>query len=209
MICTWRHKLKLLGLFAVGYLVCYLWPNLSPRFEPRYLPLTFLDRTTPFLPWSFWIYTSDYVLIASVVYLLREKSHFDALARMGYAVLGLCGLFFLFFPTTYPRPVYPETVSLFVGAPMRFIASVDTPSNCFPSMHVALTGVSAWALRKRCQPLAISYAVWTLAICLSTLTTKQHYVWDVAGGLAIMLLAILWEKRVEERMYNADRAANR
>lgn len=196
MICTWKYKLILVALYAVAHGFFYVYPNLHPWFEPRQLPLLSLDRSIPFLPWTFWVYTSDYVLILSVVVLLREKAHFDAFARMAFGVIIGCGLFFLFYPTVYPRPSYPETGSSLLGAPMRFIQVVDTPGNCFPSMHVALTGISAWALRLRSRRLAWIYGLWTLAISLSTLTTKQHYLWDIAGGGAI-----IWVIAVGERLY--------
>lgn len=188
-MCTWKYKLGLLGLYALAFLFFYLYPNFKPWFEPKQLPLLALDRWIPFLPWTFWIYTSDYLLIGSVVVLLREKAHFDAFAGMAFGVLVCCGCFFLLIPTTYPRPVYPESGSSLSAVPMRFIEAVDTPGNCFPSMHVALTGISAWAVRRRSQGLAVAYGIWTLAICLSTLTTKQHYVWDLLGGLLVIILA--------------------
>jgi membrane-associated phospholipid phosphatase len=188
MNCTWKHKLELVGLYALAFLFFYLYPNLAPWFEPKQLPLLALDQRVPFLPWTFWVYTSDYLLIGSVVFLLRERAHVDEFARMALGVLVGCGCFFLCFPTTYPRPAYPESGSSLGSMPMRFIAAADTPGNCFPSMHVALTGVAAWAVRRRSRQLALSYGVWTLAICLSTLTTKQHYVWDVAGGVVMMMV---------------------
>jgi membrane-associated phospholipid phosphatase len=199
MICSWKHKLILLGVYAVGYGVFYLYPNLHPLFEPRQLPLLAVDRWTPFLPWTFWVYTSEYMLILSVVVLLRAKAHFDSFARMAFGVLVGCGLFFLFYPTVYPRPVYPETGSQLFAAPMRFIQAVDPPGNCFPSMHVALTAISAWAIRQRSRGLAWVYGLWTVLICASTLTTKQHYAWDIGGGFAMMLIVITGEGLVPRK----------
>jgi membrane-associated phospholipid phosphatase len=108
-------------------------------------------------------------------------------------------LFFLFFPTAYPRPLYPEVDNILVAGAMKFIAVADNPNNCFPSMHIALTGVSSWAIRFLSRRLHLLFWLWTLTIYVSTLTTKQHYFLDILGGIAVMLIIASLEWALFER----------
>jgi membrane-associated phospholipid phosphatase len=63
----------------------------------------------------------------------------------------------------------------------------------FPSFHVALTVIAAFALRR--VPVLRIFA-WVLCglICISTITTGWHYGIDVVGGLMVALVSIaaLW-----------------
>ncbi|GAK55644.1 hypothetical protein U27_02478 [Candidatus Vecturithrix granuli] len=194
--CPWSYKLRLVGLYVLAFGVFYLYPNLFPLFEPVYLPLLAIDVNIPLVPWTFLIYVSDYVLILLVVILLKEREQFVSFARMAFGVLVGCGLFFLFFPTVYPLPPYPDVDNLMVAAVMKFIQIVDQPRNCFPSMHVALTSVSSWAMRSFGRKVHLIFWIWTFMIYVSTLTTKQHYALDIVGGMGVMLIMILLEKRL-------------
>ena len=64
----------------------------------------------------------------------------------------------------------------------------------FPSFHVILSVLSAWALR------TVPYLRWgvgvlAILICFTTLTTGWHYVIDILGGLLISALCIGAERR--------------
>ena len=197
--CSWSYKLTLLGAFTVGYLIFYTYPNLFPLSPPRYLPLLAIDRQTPFLPWTFVIYTSDYVLILLPFFWLKAPAAFNAYARMLFAVLIGCGLFFLFLPTAYPRPPYPKVDNLLIAGLMNFIAAADNPTNSFPSMHVALTGAASWAVRVFGRRIHLLFWIWTLAVFASTMTTKQHYFVDILGGIAVMVSIAALEWAVFEK----------
>ena len=63
-------------------------------------------------------------------------------------------------------------------------------------MHVALTGVSAWVMRTKGKPVFLGFSLWAVAIFVSTLSTKQHYVLDIAGGLVAIGIVIAIEHYV-------------
>jgi membrane-associated phospholipid phosphatase len=72
----------------------------------------------------------------------------------------------------------------------------DSPNICFPSMLVALTSVAAWNLRNRSNRLFTVFVIWTLAVIASTLTTKQHYLADIVGGLSVVAVVIIAETKL-------------
>ncbi len=191
--CGWKHKLKLLVLFGVAYQFFYILPNFRPLFPPVRLPLTWIDLATPFVPWTFIIYLSDYLLALAGIALIKNTEDYHSLTRMAFLALMICGTFFLFAPTTYPRPEYPTDAPFFIQMLMDLVASADMPTNCFPSMHVAQAGVFAWASRKLGKKTTILFWLWAILICFSTMTTKQHYFVDIIGGLLVTAMVAFVE----------------
>lgn len=195
---TWKYKVLLVLGFAAAYMILYVLPNFHPLFPPRHLPLLAIDRAVPFLPWTFIIYLSDYLLALTVILWIDSHDRFHSLARVAFTVLVLSGICFIFFPTTYPRPVYPTDEPWLVQFFMNLVGGADTPNNCFPSMHVALTGACTYGIRNCTNKVRFTYFVWSLLIFGSTLTTKQHYFVDILGGIVVAAVAIL----LEEKCYN-------
>ncbi len=195
-----RYKAIIFVTYMAMYAICYVLPNLFPLSPPNTLPLYAVDLAIPLIPWTFLIYVSDYLLFFLVILIHPTAASFRVFSRQAFLVLFICGTFFLLYPTTYPRPEYPSSSSALITWIMNLIRFADTPNNCFPSMHVAMTGIGAWSLRS-VKPRSFPWVfLWTIAIFLSTLTTKQHYVWDVVGGIFVIFSVILIYSIVFERM---------
>ena len=105
----------------------------------------------------------------------------------------------MFFPTTYPRPVYLPQSNSIIQLAMDMVAAGDMPTNCFPSMHVALTAICAWNLRRKSRLLYGSFAAWAILIFLSTMTTKQHYFVDILGGIGVLVTVAALETAYARR----------
>lgn len=198
--CSLAYRLGILALFLTAYGVLYVIPNFFVDAIPQELPLLWIDRAIPLIPWTFVVYTSDYLVFAIALFLLSDRQRFNAFTRMMFGVLLVCGTFFYVFPTTYPRPDYPTETHWVFGALMQFISLADSPRNCFPSMHVGLTAVATWSLRHLGLRTLCFFGFWSLAIFASTLTTKQHYFLDILGGLTVMSFIALIENRVFSRV---------
>jgi len=201
--CSWRYKLYCLLLFVLGYSAFYILPNLHPPFQPIYLPLLKIDTETPLLPWTFYIYISLYLLGLSAIVLHEELEPFRSYVRMTFATLLISGSFFIFFPTQYPRPAYPPESGPLLPWLMEMVSRLDAPTNCFPSMHVAMTAVATWSLRYKGPKIVFPYVIWSLLIFCSTLTTKQHYFVDIIGGLSVMVTVAFLNWILFERPHSA------
>jgi len=95
---------------------------------------------------------------------------------------------FLLYPTAAPRP-QNVVGDGFAAWALRFLYEADPPYNCFPSLHVAHSFVSAltcYAVHRRVGMIATGAAA---LVALSTLFTKQHYVVDVLAGVCLALVA--------------------
>lgn len=163
-------------------------PDLTPvRTFSR--PELALDRAIPVQPpWAL-VYGALYqFLILLPVFAIRERDH---IRRSVYAYLFVwlsAYVCFLAYPTVAPRPA--EVLGDgFAAQGLRFLYDADPPYNCFPSLHVAHSFVSAltcFRLHKRTGILAIVCAV---LVGISTLYTKQHYVLDVVAGILLACAA--------------------
>jgi hypothetical protein len=168
--------------------------HLSP---PRELPLTALDRAIPFWPLTVVPY---FALIGSMYLpaLVRDRRLFwRALIALTIGALTNYAIFALW-PTTYPRPPMPEGDGFWIGW-YRWLVSIDTPANCFPSGHITAPAIGCWALAREHPrwrwPIRLAFVPFALTI----LTTKQHYVADLFGGLATAALGVLATRRMAAR----------
>jgi membrane-associated phospholipid phosphatase len=89
---------------------------------------------------------------------------------------------------------------------MSFVRGVDAATSCVPSLHVADSMLAAFLMRRERPKLFPWLMTWAVAIAVSTLTTKQHYLVDVLTGIALALVAALTFQRLPRTRRAADRA---
>ena len=93
---------------AITQIVVYWLLNHYPLFRSRKLPLTWLDRATPFWIGTVWAY---FALIAMAILLplgVCQRQVFRRLLRAYGISAGMAALAFLVWPTHYPRPPLPS-----------------------------------------------------------------------------------------------------
>ncbi len=176
---------RLVAVVAGGVLIValYLLPSRLQLRPVITLDRSFIDAWVPFLRWTIWFYISEYPFIFLAVWLGtddRERS------RMFYAfiLVATIGLvIFILWPTAVARES-PGSDGV-TGLLWRWLYSVDTPANALPSLHVANTCLAAARLRRLGGAWRIVAPIWASLIVASTLTTKQHYAIDIAGGAAL------------------------
>jgi|694.fasta_scaffold76353_4 membrane-associated phospholipid phosphatase len=202
--CSLSYRIGILLLFAVAYGLLYVIPNFFSSNPAQELPLLWIDKVIPLIPWTFLIYTSDYFVFLIAILVISDQRQYNSFARMMFGVLLICGMFFYGYPTVYPRPTYEAQSNRLIGSVMSFISVADSPRNCFPSMHVGLTSVATWAMRHKGPKVLAGFALWSVAIFSSTLTTKQHYFYDILGGLGVMTVIAYLEKALFQKDLSAS-----
>ncbi len=147
-----------------------------------------VDTQIPILPWTVSIYFGCFLfwilLYGRVSMLPREQS--DRFFCANLLAKGIGFLFFVLLPTTNVRPVLPGTTIW--DAIMRFLYRIDDADNLFPSFHCMIAWLCWVGVRRnRDVPVAwrASALVMAIAVCLSTLTTRQHVLADVFGGVLL------------------------
>lgn len=196
---------KRIAVIAVLFTVnsaLFMYLNQNPYREPSVLPMTAVDEAIPFWPITVWPYSL--MLASNVVlpFLLRRDRLFRAVLLAYLTAMSINMLIWAGYPTAYYRPDLPmgETFS---ESFYRWMVSFDRGTNCFPSGHVTIPTVLIWGLTVQWK----KYRWWLwgalLLGSLTILTTKQHYLWDLGGGLATAAVGIaigtLWLKKTGER----------
>jgi membrane-associated phospholipid phosphatase len=144
-----------------------------------------LDRLIPLRPtWSL-VYGSTYLfLILLPVFVICRP---ELIRRTVFAYLAVwitAYAVFIAYPTVAPRADEVPGEG-FAAWGLRFLYDADPPYNCFPSLHVAHSFVSAlacWRVHRGLGGVAVFCAG---LVALSTLFIKQHYVLDVVAGAAL------------------------
>ena len=152
--------------------------------RPPFVPELALDRWLPVIPaWAIVYGTAYLFLIVLPVLVVRQTEHIRRTYLAYLSVWVAAYICFLLYPTVAPRPVDVFGEGFAVWG-LRFLYSADPPFNCFPSIHVAHSFVSALSCYRVHRRLGVAAAFCALLVAVSTLLSKQHYVLDViAGGL--------------------------
>lgn len=147
-----------------------------------------VDSTIPLIPWTIVIYYGCF---------LHWGLHYICAAKLGnrntrqfyaadFLIKSVSFLFFLCLPTVMHRPEVTGTG--FWNDTIRFLYWMDKPYNLFPSIHCSVSWLCWISVRKNTQvPKWYRYfaLIAAIAVCLSTLTTRQHVLVDIAGGLLV------------------------
>lgn len=156
----------------------------GPVFE---MPLTAFDRWIPFRPAWVLVYFTLWFYVGFGPGLQRGL---PALARYGAWIGAMCGTGLLCFQI-WPTRMAQVTAEAGDFPGYSMLRGLDATGNACPSMHVAaavftLVRVDAILCFAR-SPAALRLfnAVWCTAIVYSTMATRQHGFWDVAGGAAL------------------------
>jgi membrane-associated phospholipid phosphatase len=152
-------------------------------------PALALDRLLPLVPTWALVYGALYAfLIVLPVFVVQQE---ELIRRTVWAYLTVwivAYACFLIYPTVAPRPD-TWTGTGFAAWGLRFLYDADPPYNCFPSLHVAHSFVSALACYRVHRTLGFVALASAALVALSTLFTKQHYVADIIAGTLLALVA--------------------
>jgi membrane-associated phospholipid phosphatase len=173
------------------------------------VPELTLDRLIPLKPSWALVYGSLYMfLIVLPVLALRDEVHIRRTVSAYLLVWIAAYICFLTYPTVAPRPTQVSGVGFGVWG-LRALYSADPPYNCFPSLHVAHSFVSALTCYRLHRAVGTAAVTAASLVALSTLYTKQHYVLDVAAGvfLAFVAYAIFLRSYPRHRVSELDHQA--
>ncbi len=189
-----RRNARLIVPLSLLQTAAYWFLNHHPIRPSSPLPLTVLDEAIPFLPWTVWPYLLLMVSGPALALFIGSRL---VMRRVLIAYCFSVPPAFLVFllPTHFLRPACEIEPSL-TGCVYCWLIGVDTPQCAFPSGHILVPALAVWGGwldRWRGRWLVLLAFVLTAP---TILTTKQHYVWDLLGGLAFagvgILLSSLW-----------------
>ena len=163
-----------------------------------------IDIWIPFIPFAVWYYIfSLYCVFPYTVYKIKNRIVFYKSLTACLLVGTICFIFFIFLPFSYPRPEISNngdiirSNSIFFEFPwdnisthyMKKIYYLDSPTNTFPSLHVAYVSIFSFASFDEKLPWKKFYLINIILTYLSTLLTKQHFVLDGIFGFIFAVIS--------------------
>lgn len=159
----------------------------------RHYDLTLsVDRAVPVMPIFVAVYLGCYLFwIANYIIIVRQGEEncirfitADMISRL------VCGIFYVLMPTTNVRPVLPSE-GVWTEL-LKLVYLIDEPTRLFPSIHCLVSWLCFIGIRRQ-KNIPRSYRLFSclfaLLVCVSTQLTKQHYIVDVFGGIALAEIA--------------------
>ncbi|MGC8926600.1 MAG: phosphatase PAP2 family protein [Myxococcota bacterium] len=205
-----EYYIKKYLIFAFVYAfhgLGYIYINSKVRTDRLYDVSLMIDRIIPLVPGWSWIYEMLFIFPIFLVLILETL---DEVKKVGFSII-MCDLvaypIFLMFPVMSVRPEVPMNTASEIL--LNFIYYVDLPTNCFPSLHVAVSMVSAFVIYHKTGFSGIWAITLGILISLSTLFTKQHYFLDVVSGLLLATFCYYafyveaYQERVFRRFFQA------
>lgn len=217
LLCRYFSKYGLIPLICAFVYNCLVYAGCSLLTEKRQLHnlAVGLDEKIPLIPWTILIYFGCYLFWIVNYTLIYRKSREKAYRFFVSDFLSrtICLVCFLVYPTTLERPVIQgggvcEDL-------LQWLYRIDAPVNLFPSIHCLVSWNCYIGIRDD-----VSISVWyrrfsaaaAILVFISTLTTKQHVIVDVAGGVLVSEVTYWLGKRTEWWRYaerRFDQAADR
>ena len=157
----------------------------------------FVDNHLAMPFWNFFYPASQVVVLPLTLFLVYRyrRSAYPFIRNL--AILSWCGglVWYALQPTAPPRlaGAAADTVTqqTFFDLHHPFIQAFYNPVAAMPSLHVGLAPVVAWALWRLTThwPTRVLGLAYPLLVATSIVVTGNHYLLDIAGGLAVVLPA--------------------
>lgn len=147
-----------------------------------------LDGSIPLIPWTVSIYLVCYGFWVVNYILAAHQDPEEAWQFFAGEFLAkmVCLVCFLLLPTAIARPEITGTD--FWSRLLSLVYLLDSPDNLFPSIHCLVSWFCCIAVRKN-PKIPRWYKgfslVFTLLVCISTLTTRQHVIVDTFSGVLL------------------------
>jgi membrane-associated phospholipid phosphatase len=183
--------------------IAYDWTGqLYPVGSGYRLLLGGLDDAIPFVPEMVIFYRFLFygmVILTMLYFAFIEYRKGYALGWSLVLINAVAIVIYIIFPvSTYQwrQVLIPQLdLSNFWQAQVYSIYTTDTPLNCFPSLHAAVSTICfyAWYEYSKARPslatkiVAVAAFVIAAGIILSTMFIKQHYIVDEIAGIVLAL----------------------
>lgn len=146
---------------------------------------TFLDDQIPFIAGSVWTYLLIFPSALLPLFVVRCQRLFRRTA-IAYAIVITVSLFcFAYFPVT-SLGLRADSAMLDLGRASGWavatLYSIDPPYNLFPSLHLSIAVLAAFAVWKAARRYGAAAFLTLVVVAVSVCTVKQHVVLDVVGG---------------------------
>jgi len=171
----------------------------------KIFPESSYDRSIPVIKWMIIPYTALYLFYPTTLILTpkNDKGRMELIIAMQILILVnlFCVIFFLIFPAEIDMrdSINWDSMNGLEIILFEFIHTSDKPWNAWPSLHIVHSYFLArlmtyWIQNNYSQSkfsnffIMVLWIEWVL-LCISILTTKQHYMFDLFSGAIIGIIS--------------------
>jgi membrane-associated phospholipid phosphatase len=189
--------------FFAAWWAAYSWTNARGADPLRAVYLTRPCDLVPniILPWTAVVYLAGGLALPLLPFFYYREWPRLRFVLAAYAIASaLAFACYLLWPLCIVRPAY-EGPGLGNWL-MRQVVAVDDEANCFPSSHALFAVLPAILVSRGGAGRGMRIFVWALAVavCLTTVTTGQHYFLDMVGGAAAAVAGYLIARQLFRRL---------
>ena len=205
----WRRALVWLALLGPFFYLSYGLANHWAASRAQVPSVVFdWERQIPFLAWTIFPYWSINAFYGLSLFLARTRHELDRHALRLLSAQLVAVACFVAWPLAFSfgQPAASGAAGLLFDALRGF----DKPFNQAPSLHIALAVILWDFYRRQIRHGAarVVLHVWTLAICVSVLTTYQHHFIDIPTGALLGCICVwLWPLERRAAIVQALRVA--
>lgn len=186
---TRPYRVTIPMILLVSLVPFYVFIADRVRGSAVHAPELAIDRLFPLTPTWALVYGALYVFLIVLPVIVVQPEELIRRTVWAYLTVWIVSyICFLLYPTFAPRPDKVIGDGFAVWG-LRALYNSDPPYNCFPSLHVAHSFVSALACYRVNRNLGLIAMSCASLVAISTLFTKQHYVADVIAGVLLALVA--------------------
>lgn len=187
-----ENKMDYLVMFIMAIIVIigiyqfYFWCQRNNFRKPVELNC-FIDNWFTLKPWWIWIYSGIYYpIIVFMVFSFKDIRHFNYTVLSFFILMLIQMVFFIFFPVQTPPSWRLQVTGKSKSSQfLRYVQSLDKANNCFPSMHVSVSSLTAFHLNQNYSFLDNYIFCFPILIGISALYTKQHFFLDLIPGFLV------------------------
>lgn len=153
---------------------------------------TQLDEQIPFIASMVWVYLWAFPCSLFPLFVVRCPRLFRRSAIAYAVVMAVSFVFFASYPVSSMRLRVDATtldLSRLSDWAVSVVYSLDPPYNLFPSLHIAITALAAFSVRRAAKRYGAAILASVAFVGVAACMVKQHFLLDVFAGLALAMLA--------------------
>jgi membrane-associated phospholipid phosphatase len=191
-----REIIFWLGLTTICVAVLYL--GITPRNQMLarqgyvfFAPETWIDAKIPLVPELIWPYYLYFPLLMSSAFAARKRREWLHQGAVAFVVASAIGAaFYIALPSQIIQPDLHACPTLSCKV-LQVMYGTDDGYHVFPSMHVAMSCLSAslyWSCDRKYAAIPIVLAI---AIVFATVLCKRHFFVDLPAGMVVTVISRL------------------
>jgi len=188
--CMPLHRARYWAIIPLTHMVYVPINKVSASLEPH-VPALWIDRVTPLVAEGIHLYVLVFFIGGLATVTIMDLGMVKRVV-MACALMQLFAFAcFLIFPVHMVSRPQSVTISSLSTWGLGLCYWIDAPSNCFPSLHVALPTLATLSIGRISRTRGTVSGLLTLGVAVSTMLIKQHFFVDVVAGAFLGIVTYL------------------